>query len=189
MPPIVVLFNLRYTVSVFACDIPLWYTRCNEELRTAKNKYVYTKNTNHQQMYKESFNINRNTLLHVSTLLGHLQGETFRCRYTRVALHNWVRMCCWLESSIINRNTLLHVSTLLGYLQGELILTVTLGLHFTVEWECAVDCVLRCFWRCELSAVRGHTNSMSFQVFFNTPHVGTHLKRNNSSLPSKHKII
>jgi hypothetical protein len=35
------------------------------------------KNTNHQQMYKESFIINRNTLLHVSTLLDHLQGELF----------------------------------------------------------------------------------------------------------------
>jgi hypothetical protein len=34
----------------------------------------------------------------------------------------------------INRNTLLHVSTLLGHLQGELSVTVTLGLHFTVEW-------------------------------------------------------
>jgi hypothetical protein len=43
----------------------------------------------------------------------------------------------------INRNTLLHVSTVLGHLQGELSVTVTLGLHFTVEWECAVDCVLR----------------------------------------------
>jgi hypothetical protein len=28
-------------------------------------------------MHKESFIINRNTLLHVSTLLGHLQGEHF----------------------------------------------------------------------------------------------------------------
>jgi hypothetical protein len=36
--------------------------------------YSY-KNTNHQQMNKESFIINRNTLLHVSTLPGHLQGE------------------------------------------------------------------------------------------------------------------
>jgi hypothetical protein len=34
-----------------------------------------TKNTNHQQMHKENFIINRNTVLHVSTLLGHLQGE------------------------------------------------------------------------------------------------------------------
>jgi hypothetical protein len=59
------------------------------------------------------------------------------------------------ESFIINRNTLLHVSTLLGHLQGERLVTVTLGLHFTVEWECAVDCVLRCFWRREISAVRG----------------------------------
>jgi hypothetical protein len=58
------------------------------------------------------------------------------------------------ESFIINHNTLLHVSTLLGHLQWELFVTVTLGLHFTVEWECAVDCVRRCFWRRELSAVR-----------------------------------
>jgi hypothetical protein len=35
------------------------------------------KNTNHQQMHKESFIINCNTLLHVSTLVGHLQGELF----------------------------------------------------------------------------------------------------------------
>jgi hypothetical protein len=46
------------------------------------------KNTNHQQMYKESFITNRNTLLHVSTLLGHLQGELFRYRYTKVALYS-----------------------------------------------------------------------------------------------------
>jgi hypothetical protein len=32
-------------------------------------------NTNHQQMHKESYIVNRNTLLHVSTLLGHLQEE------------------------------------------------------------------------------------------------------------------
>jgi hypothetical protein len=37
------------------------------------------------------------------------------------------------ESFIINCNTLLHVSTLLGHLPGELFVTVTLGLHFTVE--------------------------------------------------------
>jgi UDP-N-acetylglucosamine:LPS N-acetylglucosamine transferase len=46
------------------------------------------------------------------------------------------------ESFIINRNTLLHVSTLLGHPQWELFVTVTLRLHFTVERECAVDCVL-----------------------------------------------
>jgi hypothetical protein len=47
---------------------------------------VSYKNTNHQQMHKESFIINRNTLLHVSTLLAHLQGEIFCYRYTKVAL-------------------------------------------------------------------------------------------------------
>jgi hypothetical protein len=48
----------------------------------------YIKNTNHQQMHKESFIINRNTLLHVSTLLGHLQGEPFCYPYTKVALYS-----------------------------------------------------------------------------------------------------
>jgi hypothetical protein len=34
-----------------------------------RDKYLNSyKNTNHQQMHKESFIINRNTLLHVSTL-------------------------------------------------------------------------------------------------------------------------
>jgi hypothetical protein len=57
------------------------------------------------------------------------------------------------ESFVINYNTLLHVSTLLGHLQEELSVFVTLRLHFIVEWQCAVDCVLRGFWRRELSAV------------------------------------
>jgi hypothetical protein len=40
-----------------------------------------TWNTN---IYTKSFFVNYNTLLHVSTLLGHRQGQTFRCRYTRL---------------------------------------------------------------------------------------------------------
>jgi hypothetical protein len=56
-------------------------------------------------------------------------------------------------SFIINCDTLLHVSTLLGHLQEELSFVVTLRLHFTIEWEYAVDCVLRCFWKRELSVV------------------------------------
>jgi hypothetical protein len=59
-----------------------------------------TTETNHQQMRKEGFIINRNTLLHVSTLLGHLQGELFCYRYTKVALYSWVRMCCWLCTAL-----------------------------------------------------------------------------------------
>jgi hypothetical protein len=54
---------------------------------------------------------------------------------------------------IVNYNTLLHVSTLLGHLQGELFGMFTLRLHYTVERECAVDCVLRCFWRREFFVV------------------------------------
>jgi hypothetical protein len=39
-------------------------------------------------MHKESFIINRNTLLHVSNLLGYLQGELRVYRYTKVALYS-----------------------------------------------------------------------------------------------------
>jgi hypothetical protein len=39
-------------------------------------------------MHKESFIINRNTLLHVSTLLGHLQGGLLCYLYTKVALYS-----------------------------------------------------------------------------------------------------
>jgi hypothetical protein len=45
-------------------------------------------------MHKERFIINRNTLLHVSTLLGHLQGQLFCYRYNKVARYSCVRMCC-----------------------------------------------------------------------------------------------
>jgi hypothetical protein len=38
---------------------------------------------------------------------------------------------------------------------------VTPRLHFTVEWECAVDCVLRCFWRRELSGLEARTTDSS----------------------------
>jgi hypothetical protein len=38
---------------------------------------MYGQKHYNQQMHKESFIINCNTLLHVSTLLGHRQGEFF----------------------------------------------------------------------------------------------------------------
>jgi hypothetical protein len=45
--------------------------------------YIIQKTLNTNECTK-SFFVNYNTLLHVSTLLGHLQGETFRCHYTRL---------------------------------------------------------------------------------------------------------
>jgi hypothetical protein len=47
----------------------------------------------------KSFFVNYNTLLHVSTLLGHLQGETFRCRYTR--LHYRVKRECAVDCALL----------------------------------------------------------------------------------------
>jgi hypothetical protein len=49
--------------------------------------FVHTR-TLYQKMHEESFIINRNTILHVSTLLGHLRGELFSYRYTKVALYS-----------------------------------------------------------------------------------------------------
>jgi hypothetical protein len=49
---------------------------------------LYYKNTDHQQMHKESFIINCNTLLHVSTLLDHLQGELFCYPYAKGQLYS-----------------------------------------------------------------------------------------------------
>jgi hypothetical protein len=45
--------------------------------------YIIQKTLNTNKCTR-SFFVNYNTLLHVSTRLGHLQGETLRCRYTRL---------------------------------------------------------------------------------------------------------
>jgi hypothetical protein len=47
-------------------------------------------------MHKESFIINRNTLLHVSTLLGHLLGELFVT--VTLGLHLRVELECGVTS-------------------------------------------------------------------------------------------
>jgi hypothetical protein len=62
----------------------------------------YTQKTLITNKCTKSFIINCNTLLHVSTLLGHLQGQLFCYRYTKVALYSWVRMCC-SESSRLQK--------------------------------------------------------------------------------------
>jgi hypothetical protein len=49
-------------------------------------------------MHKEFILVNYNTLLHVSTLLAHLQGETFRCRYTM--LHYTVKRKCAVDCAL-----------------------------------------------------------------------------------------
>jgi hypothetical protein len=74
--------------------------RCKHRLEVNLATKFYDKNTNHQQMHTDSFIINRNTLLHVSTLLGHFQGELLCYRYAKVALYSWVRMCCWLCNAL-----------------------------------------------------------------------------------------
>jgi hypothetical protein len=54
-------------------------------------------------MHKESFIINRNTLLHISTLLGHLQRELFVTVTLR--LHFTVELRC-TQSTAHSRSTL-----------------------------------------------------------------------------------
>jgi hypothetical protein len=71
--------------------------------------YIIQKNLKHQRMHKVFF-VNYNTLLHVSTLLGHLQGETFRCRYSR--LHYTVKRECDVDCALrrLRRRELFVVS-------------------------------------------------------------------------------
>jgi hypothetical protein len=57
----VIINNMRVSTCTSTCGSGMYVVQ----------KY---KNTNLQQMHKESVTINRTTLLHVSTLLGHLQG-------------------------------------------------------------------------------------------------------------------
>jgi hypothetical protein len=61
-----------------------------------------TKKTLNTNECTKSFFVNYNTLLHVSTLLGHLQGEIFRCRYTR--LHYTVKRECAVDC-VLRRTT------------------------------------------------------------------------------------
>jgi hypothetical protein len=56
----------------------------------------------------KSFSINCNTLLHVSTLLDHLQGETVRCRYTMS--HYTVERVCAAVNCIVSLNCKVQTS-------------------------------------------------------------------------------
>jgi hypothetical protein len=58
----------------------------------------YTKKTSNADECTKSFFVSYNTFLHVSTLLGHLQGETFRYRYTR--LHYTVMRECAVDCAL-----------------------------------------------------------------------------------------
>jgi hypothetical protein len=51
-------------------------------------------NTNHQQMHKESFIIIV-THSYMFRPCWVIFRENFFCRYTKVALYSWMRMCCW----------------------------------------------------------------------------------------------
>jgi hypothetical protein len=59
--------------------------------------YVIQKTLNTNKCTK-SFFVNYNTLMNVSTLLGHLQGETLRCRCTR--LHYTVERKCTVDCAL-----------------------------------------------------------------------------------------
>jgi hypothetical protein len=60
--------------------------------------YIIQKTLNTNKCTK-SFFVNYNTLLHVSNLLGHLQGETFRCHYIR--LHCTLVNCTFALNFIV----------------------------------------------------------------------------------------
>jgi hypothetical protein len=49
-------------------------------------------------------------------------------------------------------------------LRENFFVTVTLRLHFIVEWECAVDCVLRCFRRFGLQARTTESSRLQYTI-------------------------
>jgi hypothetical protein len=61
--------TFSHTIMMLCCPIPATHF----EHRSGLTKQV-TKNFKHQQVHKEFILVNYNSLLHVSTLLGHLQG-------------------------------------------------------------------------------------------------------------------
>jgi hypothetical protein len=86
-----------YRISAFIIfwDItPPWTQR---QPVCTKLPYVIQKTLNTNKCTK-SFLVNYNTLLHVSTLLGHLQGETFLYRYT--SLHYTVERECAVDCTL-----------------------------------------------------------------------------------------
>jgi hypothetical protein len=76
-PKLKLVLNLKvYPIRIFSYASHGVFLHHNL-LRINLNILYSNKNTNHQQTHKESSIINRNTLLHVSTLLGNLPGERF----------------------------------------------------------------------------------------------------------------
>jgi hypothetical protein len=63
--------SIEFIALINSSAIVVLYQEYRQQISYSNNANI----SNHQQMHKESFIINRNTLLHVSTLLGHLQGE------------------------------------------------------------------------------------------------------------------
>jgi hypothetical protein len=61
----------------------------------------YTKTLITNKCTKRVFIINRNTVLHVSTLLGHLQGELFCYPYTKGALWHFTVEFYWAVAWVL----------------------------------------------------------------------------------------
>jgi hypothetical protein len=57
--------------------------------------FIFYKNTNHQQMHKESLSliVTHSYMFRPCCVIFR---ENFSYRYAKVALYSWVRLCCWL---------------------------------------------------------------------------------------------
>jgi hypothetical protein len=90
--------SLRGYISEWASRIvaPLLYQLYSLKSVIKYNKFTLVENTDHPQMHKESFIINRNTPTCFDPA-GSSSGRTFCYRYTKVVLYSWVRMCCGLS--------------------------------------------------------------------------------------------
>jgi hypothetical protein len=76
-------------------------------------------------------------------------GQQSNSSYTKTLLTN--KCTKRVLSSIVTHSYMFRPCWVI--FRENFFVIVTLRLHFIVERECAVDCVLRCFWRRELTAV------------------------------------
>jgi hypothetical protein len=141
----VILTSFIWKCCTWYCSVDSLILTCSiirENARVAQLDSVYRplEQGNSQLI---NININNFYVWHPIGYQWHAQVKSVSVS-TQLSFKNTNRQQMHKKSFIINRNTLLHVLTVLGYLQGELFVIVTLRLHFIVEWECAVDCVLRC---------------------------------------------
>jgi hypothetical protein len=98
----VAVASYRKHASLLSGGVNRLYLICSMSVHCIIQKILIT-----NKCTKRFFNCK--TLLHVSTLLGHLQGELSVTVTLGLQFYSWARMCCWLCTALV-----LEASTVCG---------------------------------------------------------------------------